>query len=115
MTVQDQTTTATPETATVTLSMGRKAFNSFLADHCLEKDDDSWKVADVDFELDADATKLAGGFDRIEVFTTLPGGPIVALHKFETDSVIVICPKPGPGIYRTAQSIIDELRKGRAA
>ncbi|KRW96244.1 hypothetical protein [Paracoccus sp. MKU1] len=101
--------------ASVTLRMSRKQFNGML--HSLSFDpmkDDSWKVADIDFSLDEKGEELARGFDRIEVFSYFPGGPIVALHDFETDSVVVICPKPGPGIYRTDASIVAEMR-GEAA
>lgn len=114
MTTLPQNSTTTPEAATVTIWMPRRRFNCILASIARDMDEegilrnDDWKTADIDFRLDEGAAAMIG-HHRIEVFTDLPGGPIVALHNTDNDAVIATFPKPGPGIYRTVESILAEL------
>ena len=52
-------------------------------------------------------------FDRIEFFSDTLIGPIIAQRERETEDVHVTMRRPTDGIYRTADSIMADLKSGK--
>lgn len=100
---------------TIRVAFGRKQFNIFLR-LIHDTPGDSWKAAQIELKGSALASSK---YDRIEFFTDTLVGPVVAQRDEATEDVYVTMHRPGDGIYRTAETLIDEMiekkRVGTAA
>jgi hypothetical protein len=96
-------------TETVTVRMRRKEFSGFLHELHGFPLNFEWKEPTM---VIANPEELAGSvYYYIELFADTPLGLIVAKHEEVSEDVHVMVPRPGAGIYNTAQSLLDELRK----
>ncbi|MBR9651674.1 hypothetical protein [Thalassovita aquimarina] len=100
---------------TIRVAFGRRQFNVFLR-LIHDTPGDSWKAAQIELKGSALASSK---YDRIEFFTDTLVGPIVAQREASTEDVYVTLHRPSDGIYRTAETLIDEMieakRVGAAA
>lgn len=90
---------------TIRVAFARKQFNVFLR-LIHDTPGDSWKVAQIELKGSALASSK---YDRIEFFNNTLVGPIVAQREASTEDVYVTLHRPGDGIYRTAETLIDEM------